>query len=506
MSKYVDISAIIQVIGSVFKNPSLLDDDRYNFKENDFPEKFHKTLFGTIYNLHILGAKKIDINAIEDYLVQRPKAYAVYTTNKGHEYLQEIVGKNMAEAFDYYYNRMKKMTLFRAYDELGLNLSWIYDVDNIFDTNKKQEQEDFIDNHSLLELADLIDDKITRVKEFALDGTNRKSCQAGQGIFDLLTKLKEEPAIGYPLYGPLINAVTRGARLKKFYLRSAPTGVGKTRSMIADACNFACNMIYKDGKWTANGTKEPTLYITTEQELEEIQTMMMAFLADVDEDHIVRSDYNVGEEQRVYEAAKIIADSPLHIVTLPNFTMKDIENSIKGEIREHGVKYVCHDYIHSSMSILGEISAKAGIKGLREDNVLFMISTRLKDICNEYGVFIISSTQLNGDYQDAKVYDQNLLRGAKAIADKIDVGMIMLDVSPEDIEGLTPLITKKKLETPTVKIAVYKNRGNKYHNVLLWCRGKKESCRFEPLYVTDYSYRIIPVQDMEIGVIEKGDK
>ena len=95
---------------------------------------------------------------------------------------------------------------------------------------------------------------------------------------------------------------------------------------------------------------------------------------------------------------------------------------------------------------------------------------------------------------------------AKAIADKIDVGMIMLDVSPEDIEGLTPLITKKKLETPTVKIAVYKNRGNKYHNVLLWCRGKKESCRFEPLYVTDYSYRIIPVQDMEIGVIEKGDK
>lgn len=507
MSKYIDTSAIIQVIGSVFKDPSLLDDNRYSFNETDFPERFHKVLFGTIYNLHILGAKKIDINAIEDYLAQRPKSYAIYKTNKGHEYLQEILDKNMIAAFDYYYNRVKKMSLFRAYSEIGLDLSWIYDIDNIFDAQKKQEQEDFIDNHSLVELADMIDNKISSIKNGILDNVNHKSMQAGDGIFDLLTKLKEEPAIGYPLYGPLINAVTRGARLKKFYLRSAPTGVGKTRSMIADACNFACNKIYKDGKWVPNGTKEPTLYITTEQEKDEIQTMMMAFLADVDEDHIVRYEYDMGEEKRVYEAANIIADSPIYIVTLPNFTMKDIENSIKAEIREHNVKYICHDYIHSSMAILGEISSQSGVKGLREDNILFMISTRLKDICNEYGVFIISSTQLNGDYRDAKVYDQNLLRGAKAIADKIDVGIIMFDVMPEDLEGLSPLIQKKNLETPDVKMVVYKNRGNKYHNILLWCKAKKHSCRFEPLYVTDYSYRIIPVQDMEIGVIEKkGDQ
>ena len=33
----------------------------------------------------------------------------------------------------------------------------------------------------------------------------------------------------------------------KFYLRSAPTGVGKTRSMIADACNIAAFMTIWDG-------------------------------------------------------------------------------------------------------------------------------------------------------------------------------------------------------------------------------------------------------------------
>ena len=46
-----------------------------------------------------------------------------------------------------------------------------------------------------------------------------------------------------------------------------------------------------------------------------------------------------------------------------------------------------------------------------------MLSTRLKDIANKLGVFIISATQLSGDYGDAETPDQNLLRGAKSIAD-----------------------------------------------------------------------------------------
>lgn len=69
------------------------------------------------------------------------------------------------------------------------------------------------------------------------------------------------------------------------------------------------------------------------------------------------------------------------------------------------------------MKILSEVTSKTGIKGLREDNVLFMISIRLKDLCNQYGIFILSATQLNSDYVTAQQYDQNLLRGAKSIAD-----------------------------------------------------------------------------------------
>jgi len=48
------------------------------------------------------------------------------------------------------------------------------------------------------------------------------------------------------------------------------------------------------------------------------------------------------------------------------------------------------------MKILEEITKRSGGVRLREDNILFMISIRLKDLCNEYGIFIMTATQLNG--------------------------------------------------------------------------------------------------------------
>ena len=155
----------------------------------------------------------------------------------------------------------------------------------------------------------------------------------------------------------------------------------------------------------------PTLFITTEQELEEIQTMMLAFISNVNEEHIINGQYTDDEEERVLTAAKILKEAPLYVEELPDFSLKDVEDKIKKNIREHDVKFVFHDYIHTSLKILEEITRRSGGIRLREDNILFMLSTRLKDICNQYGIFIMSATQLNGDYKDAKVPDQNLLRG-----------------------------------------------------------------------------------------------
>ena len=503
-SKYVDTTAIMQVIGSVFKNPQILDfTDKYTVVDEDFADEFHKIAFGAIYKIHELGADKITLENISDFLASRPKSAAVFKQQKGEEWLLKVSETCLPEAFDYYYSRLKKFTLLRAYDAYGVDVSDIYDADNILDTKKKQIQEDLLDNSTLEQIADKIDNKIEMIRLKYVDNVGGEAIQAGEGIIELIDSLKEHPEVGTPLFGPLINTVTRGARLKKFYLRSAPTGVGKSRTMIADACYIACNEIYDERfGWIHNGTKEPTLYIATEQEKSEIQTMMLAFLSGVNEEHILNGTYERDEEERVRKAAQILTDSPLYIEELPDFSLKDIEDRIKKNIRDHDVKYVFHDYIHTSLKILEEITRRSGGVKLREDNILFMLSIRLKDICNQYGIFIMSATQLNGEYQNSETPDQNLLRGAKAIADKIDYGAILLPVKDEDLVKLDKILCTNVFEQPTIKMSVYKNRRGRYKGIYLWCRADLGCCRVEPMFCTTYDYEMKSIDDIKIVLEE----
>ena len=503
-SKYVDTTAIMQVIGSVFKNPQILDfTDKYTVVDEDFADEFHKIAFGAIYKIHELGADKITLENISDFLASRPKSAAVFKQQKGEEWLLKVSETCLPEAFDYYYSRLKKFTLLRAYDAYGVDVSDIYDADNILDTKKKQIQEDLLDNSTLEQIADKIDNKIEMIRLKYVDDVGGEAIQAGEGIIELIDSLKEHPEVGTPLYGPLINTVTRGARLKKFYLRSAPTGVGKSRTMIADSCYIACNEIYDERfGWIHNGTKEPTLYIATEQEKSEIQTMMLAFLSGVNEEHILNGTYERDEEERVRKAAQILTDSPLYIEELPDFSLKDIEDRIKKNIRDHDVKYVFHDYIHTSLKILEEITRRSGGVKLREDNILFMLSIRLKDICNQYGIFIMSATQLNGEYQNSETPDQNLLRGAKAIADKIDYGAILLPVKDEDLVKLDKILCTNVFEQPTIKMSVYKNRRGRYKGIYLWCRADLGCCRVEPMFCTTYDYEMKSIDDIKIVLEE----
>lgn len=128
-----------------------------------------------------------------------------------------------------------------------------------------------------------------------------------------------------------------------------------------------------------------------------------------------------------------------------------------------------------------------------------MLSARLKEIAVQYSVFIMSSTQLNGDYVDAATPDQNLLRGAKAIADKIDVGMITLPVTQKDIESLANVFSKSSaFGVPDLKISIYKNRRGRYKDVLLWCKADLGTCRIQPMFVTSYRYELINIEDIKV--------
>ena len=65
--------------------------------------------------------------------------------------------------------------------------------------------------------------------------------------------------------------------------------------------------------------------------------MMLAFLACVNEEHILNGRYEGDEEDRVITAAQILKESPLYVETLPDFSIQDIENTIKRNIRDHNI-------------------------------------------------------------------------------------------------------------------------------------------------------------------------
>ena len=87
-SKYIDPTAIMQIIGCVYNNPKLLDiTDKYSITEDDFADDFHKIAFGAIYKIYELGAERITLKNISDFLAERPKSEAVFKKEKGDEWL-----------------------------------------------------------------------------------------------------------------------------------------------------------------------------------------------------------------------------------------------------------------------------------------------------------------------------------------------------------------------------------------------------------------------------------
>ena len=496
-SKYTDTPSLVQVLGCLINDITILDDDsKYILTTDDFVKDFHKILYAAISNMHTMGVRQVNVQSIEQYLQSRPNAYATYKANDGARFILTAAEQADRSNFDYYYSQTKKFTLLREYDKIGVDVSWIYDPDEL-NQSKREAKIAYLNSLELEEISDLIDNKIARVRAEYVDNSSDNSIIASAGIDELFASLAEVPDVGQPMYGNLINTVTRGMRLGKVYLRSAATGVGKTRTMIADFCNCGCDELYVDGEWIENDLAFPSLFISTELELDELQTMMVAFIADIDEEYILNGVVGFEEQERIQHAIEIIKRSPLYVEVIPDFNLKDIENCIKRSIRMYSVQYVFYDYIHTSMKILEEITRRSGGIKLREDNILFLLGVKLKEIAVQYNIFILSSTQLNGDWKKDDIPDQNLLRGAKSLGDKIDVGMILLDTTEEDREKLQSII-EDGMRMPNVKLSIYKNRRGLYNKCYIWMYANKGTCRFNGMFCTTYDYELVPISNLTI--------
>jgi replicative DNA helicase len=500
---YQDKMAIMQVLGSILKNPLLLaDSSKYELTNDDFPEQFHKLIFAAIYNLYDDGTEVINEVTIDGYLKDYDIQYAIFNKNDGIEYLYKI--QELAEEgnFEYYFKRLKKFSLIREMDGLGFNIKELYD-DEIIDPKEKEKMQENFDKLSIEDILKVYETKMIEVKDKFKTNSESQGIQAGSGAKDLLKRLTESPDIGVPMNSESLTSIFRGSRKKKYYIRSSITGGGKTRHMVADACCLSATHIYDLTKkqWVMNNFQEKTVVISTEMLFEELQTIAIAYISGVDEEKILYNTLTQDERIIVEKAADILEESPIWFEQLPNFNVKDIEQTIDKNVVLNGAEYVYFDYIHSSVKVFSEMSKASGI-GLREDQILLLMSIRLKDICNKYSVYLMSATQLNGEWKEAwtkgAVIDSTFIRGGKSIIDKADGAMIILPISKMEKKDIEPILTQGFYKQPNYVTHIFKNRGNRVDKAKVFSHIDMGNMRVTDLFVTNTDNELINVKKLVI--------
>jgi len=495
-----DKNAYMQVIGTLMKNPSLLNEGIANsLNEDDFDTRLLKSIYIAIRNLQMNGARIVSVVDVDNYLRGYEPLGTYFKNDNGIQYLQDCEDIVQEENFEYYCVRVKKFSALRALSKIGYDISHIYD-EKIIDPAEERKMREVFDELTLSELFDLVTTRIAAIENKFTGYTSDSAGTAGDGILELIESLKKTPEIGYPLQGEIFNTVVRGARLGKFYLRSGSTGVGKTRALAGDAAFLAYPWYYSivNRKWEyKGGNGQKVLMITTELELEEIKTIILAHLSGINEEKILYGSYTVEEEERVARAAQIMIDykGNLQLEQIADPNVGRLKSVIRRHANQNKIKYVFYDYIFTSPNLLSEFR---DIK-VREDVALGLLSAALKDLATELGVFVMSATQLSGDYENVKTAKtQTLLRGAKSIADKVDVGAIVSPVAKEDLIMLDSVMKTIQCVPPTIVTDIYKLRRGRYKGVRVWSAMDLGTARMTDLFVTNHNYEPIPVDIVRI--------
>lgn len=497
-----------QIIGCLMQNP-LLFLEYTDITPTDFDVKVARVCFVTIKNLYEEGATTLTPIEVDQ---EFEKNYAsasttIYKEESGLEFLKTSYEFAEPANFKLYYTRLKKYSLLRRLKKDKYDISEFYiDDKDVDDPLKAVQIQERFDNASLEDILNVVEGKYNLIRNEFLNGGRAKGDPA-EGILQLIDELQKTPNIGPSLEGKIFSSVCRGARPGCFYLKSASTSAGKTRTSVFDACHICYPIrwshdldtfieeVDKDGV-----PREPrkVLFIVTEMDKEELQTIMLAYLSGVDEAHILTGRYLENELNRVKYAASIMEKYSGYFIveeiSEPNLT--NIQATIKKYVTIDNIKYVWFDYIHTTASMIGQFSRS----NLREDSVLMLMANQLKQLAKDYGIFIFSATQVNSGamVDDGEFKNETCIRGAKSISDKSDVSYIMTRVNDKLWNSITSELKKAAHEglidstilddparRPTHVLDIYKMRRGQYKNVRIWTNLHLGMGRRKDLFITN---------------------
>lgn len=498
MSNLNPIRAIYTVIGSICQDTELLRDKDIQIKPDDFMQQLHQIVFKAVNNIvyNASGDKVTNVTAvdIDNYLSSYPTQYKIWNDQNGFDYIQNCLEHANKETFKQSYDRLKKMSVLRAYVERGFDVSDLYDYSSDDFLSQERSLKE-LDNMELKDIFEHFTLKNLQIKDAYNIETEGKQFKAGTNIAELLDRFKAGIEYGAPYPNGFENFLFRGQRKGKVVLRSGSTGTGKTSVSIANMVNNAVNKIYKNGKWEYNGVSLPSLFISTELDEDELNVIALSFITGIPRKVIVDGLFTKEQEKLLKEAGKLLSESPLHMYHIPNFSIADIEEIIERNVLDNNVGYISFDYLQLTSKLAVTTSELYGKRQLREDQILLYLSTSLKNLAEKYNVYIETATQLNRNSKEEDNWDATSIRGGSAQVDKVDSAQILIKAKEKHLEKVSYIIEKLGFGKPINYMRVcYKNRAG-LDGVIMWSNLNLSTVREECLFVTDLDYNII--EDVE---------
>lgn len=487
-----DKRAAANLIGCLMRSPDfLVNTDKYILSKDDFVTSLHRIVFATIYNLFHQGAEKITINDIHSYLQKYPELYTTFNNNKGSDFVLAAEEQAETQNFDIYYDRIKKLSLLRSLKAKGFDIGEWY-AEDVYDINERQVLEKKLEESTHQEIITSFQGVLVQIESEFINKKNFHYSLANEGIEDLIESLKKVPELGLPLQGKYLTTVSRGARKGKFFLMSGATGVGKSRLAVGNAAYLAypIRWCHNKGAWINEGSNQKVLFVTVELSTDEIQTLILSNISGVNEENILNGNYGEKQAKRIQQGINIMDEYAhnFHLYHMPDPNIEQLNSNIRRLVIGKQIENVFFDYIHTSPSLLAEF---AGVR-IREDVVLSLVSTALKNLANELNVFVWSGTQVNAHAMKADFIDESGIRGARAIVDKTDFACAIKDVDEESLKSISTMLNAG-YPRPNIHIDVFKNRRGKYRRVRIWCKADLGISRVEDLFMTDEYGNEVPL-------------
>ena len=266
-----------------------------------------------------------------------------------------------------------------------------------------------------------------------------------------------------------------------------------TRNAVADACYLAYPFRYNSMKceWELEGNSEKVLFIMTEQRFEEIRMMILAYLTDITSSRFKYADFSDREKGVITQAIHLMEKfkDNLILVKMPNPTIETVKTIVRENCIVHDIGYVFYDYVFIGPSLLNEFKGFT----LRNDEVLLMFATALKDLAVELDVAMFTSTQLNAKGDDNKdIRNESALAGGRSTINKADNGAVMARPTKEELEILKPLYEDNPDMKPNLVTDIFKVRSGEWTQVRIWSDMNLGTLKKKDLFVTDA--RLDPIE------------